>query len=291
MPAVMLTAGATSAGFRPGTGMLCTSLKHGDDQFVAWPRTLADFKQGLVTAVPLVHPWGNRLSRWGYRAAGEDVDLEGHDLPVDANGLPIHGNLRGAKFAVIDRTSTHLQAVLDYGARPELLRDFPFPHLLRVDATLTEGSLRLDTTVVPTSDRAVPISFCWHPYLRMPEGARKEWQLRWPACDHVEVDDHIIPTGARTHQDEQDQPIARRTFDDHYALGADRRFEVRAAGRTLTLTFDEHYPYGQLYVPPKGRFIAIEPMTATIAALDADRAPLCQPGDEFTASFTITVAA
>src|SRR5262249_11794988 len=109
--------------------------------------------------------------------------------------------------------------------------------------------------------------------------------------DHVEVDGHIFPTGARTHQGEQDEPIARRTFDDHYALGADRRFEVRAVGRTLTLTFDEHYPFAQLYVPPKGRFIAIEPMTATIAALDADTAPLCQPGDEFTASYTITVAA
>ena len=291
MPAVTLTAGATSARFRPGAGMLCTSLHHGDDEFVAWPRTMADFREGRVTAVPLVHPWGNRLSRWGYRAAGTDVDLEGHDLPVDGNGLPIHGNLRAAKFGVVDRSDTHLRAELDYGARPRLMHDFPFPHILRVDATLTEGALQFDTTVVPTSDRPVPISFCWHPYLRLPAGARKDWTLRWPACDHVEVDDRVIPTGARTRQDAQDGPIARRTFDDHYALGADRRFEVRAEGRTLALTFDENYPYAQLYVPREGRFIAIEPMTATIAALDADDAPLCQPGDEFTATFTISITA
>jgi aldose 1-epimerase len=144
------------------------------------------------------------------------------------------------------------------------------------------------TTVTPSTGRAVPVSFCWHPYVRLPAAARKEWTLRWPACRHVEVDDHIMPTGVTTAQPAERAPLGRRTFDDHYVLGKDRRFEVAAAGRALRFTFDRNYPFAQLYVPPRGEFMAIEPMTATIDALGRGEAPLCESGHQFAATFTIT---
>ena len=95
-PSVTLVAGDRDATFLPGCGMLCASLRHRGDEYVAWPRTLAQFREGSMTAVPFVHPWGNRLERRGYRVGRKDVDLRGIDLPTDPNGLPMHGNLRGA---------------------------------------------------------------------------------------------------------------------------------------------------------------------------------------------------
>ena len=86
--------------------------------------------------------------------------------------------------------------------------------------------------------------------------------MQWPACEHLEVDDQIIPTGERTAQAAQRAPIGRRHYDDHYALGTDRTFAVRAADRELTLWFDDAYPFAQLFVPPRRRHVAIEPMTA-----------------------------
>ena len=115
--------------------------------------------------------------------------------------------------------------------------------------------------------------------------------MRWPACEHVEVDEHIIPTGARTPQPAEAAPIARRTFDDHYALGRDRHFSVASEGRALHLRFDANYPFGQLYIPPRREFIAIEPMTATIDALHAGTTPMCAPGETFRASFSIACGA
>jgi galactose mutarotase-like enzyme len=289
--AVELRSGDYSATFLPSCGVLCASFRYRDEEYVAWPRSLAQFRTGVMTAVPLVHPWGNRLDGWRYRAAGKRVDLAGIDLPVDPNGLPIHGNLRGAPFEIVRLESGRLRTRFDYGARRDLLAAFPFPHTVDVDARLDDRGLRLRTTVRPSGRRSVPISFCWHPYLRLPSAPRRQWALRWPACRHVEVDDRVIPTGVTTAQPAERAAIARRTFDDHYALGRDRRFEVAAAGRQLRLTFDRNYPYGQLFVPPRGDVIAIEPMTATIDALGRGTTPVCEPGDEFSASFSISCTA
>jgi aldose 1-epimerase len=279
------------ATFLPSCGMLCASLRHCGEEHVAWPRSLAQFRNGSVTAIPLVHPWGNRLAHWRYRAAGVRVDLRSLDLPADENGLPIHGNLRGAPFEIVQLHRGRLQARLDYGARDDLLAAFPFPHVIDVDARVDARGLRLRTSVTPTRDRAVPISFCWHPYLTLPGEPRKDWILRWPACRHVEVDEHTMPTGATTAQPAERSPIGKRTFDDHYELGTDRRFDVTAGSRALRLTFDASYPFAQLYVPPRRKFIAIEPMTASIDALGRGATPLCEPGTTFAASFTISRSA
>ncbi len=174
---------------------------------------------------------------------------------------------------------------------PDRLRAFPFPHIVTVDVHLdADRGLTIGTEVRPTGDGPVPISFGWHPYLRLPRGGRNTWELRWPACEHVEVDERTIPTGTREAQPAESEPIGRRTFDDCYALGDDRTFAVSAADRALTLRFDAAYPFAQLYVPPRRRLVAIEPMTAEIDALGRDTAPLCQPGERFRAEFTIDVS-
>jgi galactose mutarotase-like enzyme len=286
-PAVTLHADEYSATFLPSCGMLCASLRYRDEEHVAWPHPVAAVRTGATTAIPLLHPWGNRLDGWEYRAGRKRVDLRGLDLSVDEHGLPIHGNLRGAAFDLVHVAPGRIRARFDYGADPEKLVAFPFPHTVAVDARLDARGLRLATEVVPTGRAAVPISFCWHPYFRLPAGPRREWVLRRPACEHVEVDERVMPTGARTPEPAEQAPIGRRTFDDHYALGRDRRFALGAEGRTLEVRFDANYPYAQIYAPPRREFVAIEPMTATIDALGTGRTPMCAPGTSFRATFTI----
>jgi galactose mutarotase-like enzyme len=287
---ITLQAGDYTATFRPDTAMVCTSLRLRGDEYVAWPRTLTELRAGGATAIPLVHPWANRLARWSYRAAGKRVDLRGLSLPVDKGGLPLHGNLHGVPFDVMRATDTRLTARLDYGAYPDKLRAFPFPHEVLVDARLhaTRG-LTITTQVTPTTDRAVPISFGWHPYVGLPRAPRRTWELRWPACEHVELDTKLIPTGRRTRQPGQREPIGARTFDDHYALGRDRTFAISAENRTLTLHFVDGYPFAQLWVPPRRHHVAIEPMTAEIDALGRGTAPIVAPGTSFRATFTIAI--
>ena len=141
----------------------------------------------------------------------------------------------------------------------------------------------------------MPISFGWHPFVQLPHTPRSEWELRWPECEHIEVDAQLIPTGARTAQPAQRAPIAHRTYDDHYALGSDRTFSISggsgAARRTLTLQFDPAYPFAQLFVPPAKEIVAIEPMTAEIDALGRCIAHTAAPGTRFQAAFNLAVTA
>jgi galactose mutarotase-like enzyme len=294
-PSITLVVGEHDATFLPDCGMLGASLRHRGEEFVAWPRSLADFVTGRMTAVPLVHPWGNRLESRSYRVGRRTVDLRGLDLPTDPNGLLMHGNLRGAPFEIeradAGASTARIVARLDYGARPDLLRAFPFPHIVTVDVTLDERELRITTEIEPTGRAAVPVSFCWHPFVRVPGAPKRSWELRWPACERVLVDDRVIPTGERVAQGADDAPLGSRTFDDHYALGRDRRFALATRGRSIEFRFGPTYPFAQLYVPPKGVFAAIEPMTATIDALGRGTAPLVAPGDRFRAWFTIAASA
>jgi aldose 1-epimerase len=289
---ITLRAGSYEATFRPDAAMLCTSLRFRGDEYVAWPRTLTQFRAGGATAIPLLHPWANRLAGDTYRAAGRRVALPGVPLPHDPNGLPIHGNLFGVAFDVVRASATRVLGRLDYGAHPDKLRAFPFPHVVTIDARLDAGrGLTIVTGVEPTAGRPVPVSFGWHPFVRLPNAPRREWELRWPACEHIEVDDRVLPTGARTPQAAERAPIGARTFDDHYALGRVRRFAIGAGRRTLTFAFDRGYPYAQLYAPPRKQFVAIEPMTATVDALGSGTAPVVMPGDHFRAAFTMAVTA
>ncbi len=287
---IVLRAGHYEVTFRPDVAMLCASLQYRGTEHVAWPRTLAEHRAGGATAIPLVHPWANRLSARDYRVAGRRVDLRGVRLPTDAHGLPLHGNLFGAPFDVVRATADRVTARFDYGARPDKLRAFPFPHVVTVDARVHPRlGLRISTEVTPTSRVRVPISFGWHPYLKIPRVSRSTWTLRWPACQHVEVDENVIPTGARTALAASCEPIARRTYDDHYALGRDRTFSITGGSRRVTLRFDRNYPFAQLYVPPRRQLVAIEPMTAAIDALRHGATPLVEPGGRFRATFTIAV--
>ncbi len=153
MDGITLQAGKYEATVCPDAAMLCSSLRFRDDEYVAWPRTIEDLRAGLATAIPLMHPWINRLAGDTYEAAGERVALDGVTLPHDPNGLPIHGNLFAIPFEVQLKNSTRVVARLDYGAHPEKLRAFPFPHTITVDVRLhpTRG-LNIVTQVEPTSD-------------------------------------------------------------------------------------------------------------------------------------------
>ncbi|HEY5171248.1 MAG TPA: aldose 1-epimerase, partial [Acidimicrobiia bacterium] len=176
MSEITLRAGKYEATFRPDAAMLCASFRHRGDEYVAWPRTLDDFRAGRATAIPLVHPWANRLASDSYRAVGVDVSLASLTLPRDPNGLLIHGNLFAVPFEVQQANDTRVVAHLDYGAHADKLRAFPFPHTVTVDARLhpTRG-LNIVTQINPTSDRAVPISFGWHPFVKLPAAPRAEW--------------------------------------------------------------------------------------------------------------------
>jgi aldose 1-epimerase len=292
--AVTLAAGDLAATFLPDLGMLGTSLRHRGQELLALPGGLAGYKDGRVTGLPLLAPWANRLAGWHYRVDGVAVALEGLPLSTDGNGLPIHGTMTARRGWQLDRLQgdadpARLRVRFDYGAWPELLASFPFPHDLTVEATVDGEALAVVTTLRPTGDRRVPVSFGWHPYLRLPGAPRRAWWLRLPERTHLLLDELGLPDGASKAEPAEDAAIGDRAFDDLYALDADRRLAVAAGDRLLTVELEQGYAYAQVFAPPGQQFVCLEPMTAPVNALGSGRCPLVVPGESFSARFSVAV--
>ncbi len=305
--AVTLRAGELEATFLPDEGMVGASLRHRGDELLTLPGGLAAYRKGHTGGLPLLAPWANRLGRRRFRVAGVDVDLEGLPLHADGNGLPIHGTMTARAGWEIVRAAAGpedgtaaLEVRFDYGAHPELLAAFPFPHELRIHLRLAPESLTVATTVSPTTEQPVPVAFGWHPYFRLPGAPRSAWRLRLPRRDHLALDAQGLPNGSSTPEDAENELIGSRTFDDLYGLHGPERpgqsgghrpeiLALEGGGRRVGVAYEEGYPFAQVFVPPGKEFACLEAMTAPTNSLVTGNCPLVQPGRAMTARFAVTV--
>jgi galactose mutarotase-like enzyme len=289
------------ATFVPGAGMVGCSLRHAGEELLEPREGLRAYAEGGSTmGIPLLHPWANRLEGFAYSVGGERVELErGSPLvALDPNGLPIHGLLGGSPHWEVRRETADgagetVVAELDFGAHDDLLAAFPFPHSIEMEIRLAGTTLTISTTVTPTSDAAVPISFGYHPYLRLPGAPRERWEVDLPVRSRLDLDERMIPTGESEPVSFGRAPLADRTFDDGYAeLEPGRPFLAASGAREIQMAFEDGYPFAQVYAPAGGEFICFEPMTAPTNALaSGDALPFAQPGESFRAVFAISVAA
>jgi aldose 1-epimerase len=296
--ALTVASDVLAATFRPDVGLVGTSLRYRDRELLVPP----DLAARALSGLPLLAPWANRLGERRYAVAGVEVDL--HDLPLgtDPNGLPIHGTMTWQPgWEVVRHEPAALTARFDFGARDDLLASFPFPHTLTTEVTVDGATLALATTVTATGDRPVPVSFGYHPYLRLPPAGREDLRLLLPRRRHLDLDARGLPTGGGRIEPAEDAPLGARTFDDLYALDdldepdePDQPDEpdeglmgLVGGGIRLTLRRDEGYPYAQVFAPPGHDFVCLEPMTAPVNALVDGTCPLVPPGGSYTARFSL----
>ena len=288
------------ATFVPAAGMVGASLRDGGRELLGRGGGVHCYARGGTTmGIPLLHPWANRLAGDEYRVNGTAVRVP-DDSPLvarDEHGLPIHGLLGGSPYwtrrqAVANGNGAWaLSAQLDFAAHPELLEAFPFPHRIELDVALRRRTLTVRTTLTATGEHPVPVSFGFHPYLRLPDVAREDWQVELPAMRHLELDERSIPTGASRPVAAQAGPLGARTFDDGYVDVPDgAEFVVAGGGRRVTVRLETGYPAAQVFAPATDDVICFEPMTAPTNALAShDRLPLVAPGERYCAAFSITV--
>ncbi len=290
--ALTVASGELSAVFLPDLGLTGVSIRHRGREHLALPGGLRALRSGATLGLPLLAPWANRLGSRRYRAAGVDVDLAGLPLRTDGNGLPIHGLLVGRPgWRIVRRSARGATARF----RASIAVDapaFPFPHRIEVGVAATDDRLTVETTIVPTGRRRVPVAFGWHPYLRLAGVPRPRWRLRLPPRTHLALDERGIPTGDQAPEPYEAERIGRRTFDDLYRLDRDRELALEADdGSSITVRPGRGYSCAQVWVPAGRPFAALEPMVAATNSLVDGTAPLVKPGDRFSAEFTIAIEA
>jgi len=292
--AVSLVAGDLLAIFWPKSGMLCASLRHRGAELL---RRIDDLKtakaKGSTVGIPLLYPWANRLDSLRYHAGGRDVVLDPSSqlLHFDEHGLPMHGVPWGQLvWEAVEVEPDSILARLDWG-HPDLLAVFPFPHKLEMAATLAPDALRLEITVFANGGTRVPISFGFHPYFGIPQLPRQQWRVQLPAMRRLLLDPRGIPTGEQEPFGPVDSPLGETNFDDGFAvMDAQPSFSLSGAGRRITVTFLEGFPYAQVFAPENKDFIALEPMTAPTNALTSGQGlRVIEAGAEFRALFRISI--
>lgn len=287
------------AGFVPGAGMLCCSLRDGDEELLAQNAGVAAYaERGKTMGIPLLYPWANRLAGFEYRAAGHTVQVP-HDpdrVALDGNGLPIHGVIGGRMRwePTNDGDGRSLEARISWSrSQPQLFEVFPFRHEARFRARLHDGRLRIEVTVEACGEDPVPVAFGFHPYLSMPGAPRRRWLIELPAMRKLALDARQIPTGADRTLPSESFELAAREYDDGFdELSQPARFAATAGDRRIELDFEEGYPCAQVYSPRDAQFICFEPMTAPANALCSHRGlRTLAPGERYRAVFTLRVAA
>ncbi|MBS9532537.1 aldose 1-epimerase [Mycobacterium sp. M1] len=286
---------ALTAMYVPDAGMICTSLADDGVELLGQRRGLdAYVTEHKTMGIPLLYPWANRLSGNDYRVGDTAVTLTPGTggVHTDEHGSPIHGTLAACpRWRVNALSDSQLVAELDFGADPELLASFPFPHLLEMNILLAERTLRVRTTVTATTDAAVPLCFGFHPYLTIPGVPRNEWRIEAPAMRRREVDAHGLPTGVVAPQPALDEPLGDNTFDDGYdEVPPGAVFAVSGGDRRITVHFDGGYPAAQIYAPHSDDVVCFEPMAAPTDALRQGGYRVAQPGEPAVAQFSIRVS-
>jgi len=293
--------GGIEAIFVPEAGMICCSLRHRGEELLGQRGGLPKYvASGSTMGIPFLHPWANRLARTSFEVAGREVDLDLENLPLkrDGAGLPMHGLLSAARGWKVDRHGEVdggglLAASFDFGAYPHLVAAFPFPHRVEIEATLVGARLTIVTTVHATGDVSVPISFGFHPYLRLPGVARADWELEAPVRERLELDERSLPTGRREPVRIEPGPLGSRILDDAFlAPPGDEPFALSGGGRRIELQMGAGYRFAQIYAPDDTDAVALEPMTAPTNALvsGGPDLPLVELGKSVSATLAITIS-
>jgi aldose 1-epimerase len=302
IPALTLASdddGEVEATFVPSADMVGCSLRHRGEELLGQRGGLRTYiAERSTMGIPLLHPWANRLARTRFSVAGAEVNLDdAMTVTRDPNGLPMHGLLAAAvgwrvnRHEAIDDGGV-LAASFDFSDHRELMAAFPFPHEVLFEASLRGSTLTITTTIVASGERPVPISFGYHPYLRLPDFDRSKWAVEIPARERLELDDRMLPTGGRERVEVAAGPLGSRTFDDAYLAPEQGVSFVLAGGdRRIELRFGAGYPFAQVYAPSDDDVVAYEPMSAPTNALVAGGPdlPVLEPGGQYEATFSIAI--
>jgi aldose 1-epimerase len=274
-----------------------------------FPEPAALKAQPIFCAVPFLAPWANRIDGNAYWANGRQFLLNPAlgNLRLDSHQKPIHGLLNfSAEWQVIsagaDRQSASVTSRLEFWRHPPLMAQFPFAHSITMTHRLADGSLTIETGVENHGLDPMPIAIGYHPYFQLHDAPRDDWAVHLAARDHLLLDEHLIPTGARQPVAFADpHPLRLSQLDDVFtSLVRDQdgmaRFWVQGKTERITVTYGPKYPVAVVYAPQGKDYICFEPMAAVTNAFNLAHAGIwpglqtVAPGAEWRESFRITPA-
>jgi aldose 1-epimerase len=239
-------------------------------------------------------PFPNRIRDGKYSCEEREYQLP-VNKPREHNA--IHGFIWKQPFKLLETLLSESSALLQL--KNEYHGDyigFPFPFTTELRLELHLAQLKISITVTNTGTTAMPLGIGWHPYFSFNKKA-DELSLQIPACNILETDKRMIPTGNRNvfEKFHRLQKIETTSFDTCFEfIESDKMFETKIFNSetniTISLWQENIFRYIQVYIPPDRNSIALEPMTCPADAFNSKENLLTlKPNEKFEGNFGVKV--
>ncbi len=242
-------------------------------------------------------PYPNRLRDGKYSHLGEDYQF---DINNAGTGNSIHGFGKNVPMHVTSTEATENYAFINCRwLHDGMHAAYPFPFqidisfkiisfeplalsnepLVKNSSKLKNKSSKLEISMAfeNKSKTSIPVGLGWHPYFMLTPNVG-DTQLQMPKGSQlIEIDARMLPTGKKENYTTFDnlRPIGETTLDNGFFLTdtTTDRAETIIANEENTLKFWQETGAGkfnflQVFTPPTGKSIAIEPMTCNIDAFN-----------------------
>ena len=176
----------------------------------------------------------------------------------DENGVLLHGFPAARRgWAVEHADDTRVRARRGWSES-----EFPFPHEVVVEHSVTPGALSTVTEV--RGD--VPVAFGWHPFLRLPGVPRERWRVTLGSRRRLALDRRLLPLGRSEAWAPPPFELGGRHFDESLTE-VEAAFVLEGGGRCVEVEFLEGAPHAQFFAPRAEPVACFEPMAAPVDAL------------------------
>lgn len=253
------------------------------------PEALEAGKWGKST---ILFPFPNRLRDGHYSWEGQQ-----YSFPINnaATQNAIHGFVRDEAFEVDKVELTRSHAAILCSLRYEGgLASYPFPFFLELTFVLKADSLALKVKCLNLHRQAIPVGFGWHPYFRLTARA-DDHRMQLPPAQKIEIDDRMIPTGARTDYAgfASKKRVGDTFLDNCFAATRAGAYKLTLQHGDTTLQVSaksQECPFFQVFTPPHRESIALEPMSCNVDAFhNGDGLVRLEPGKTWITSMKVAV--
>ena len=206
----------------------------------------------------ILFPFPNRIEDGAYEFMGATHQFPINELSVNN---AIHGSVYNKEFKVTssDVDANTATVALTYNSNGSS-DGFPFPFELQLTYTISAtGGIHLSFYLVNQGNIPFPYGMGWHPYFKTEQLATSI--LSFPSKDFYACNERSLPVKTLASALPSSFMMKDKKFDDAYSL---HQAECSFESQSYTLNFDfdcSDGAYLQVYTPPHGKSIAIEPMT------------------------------
>ena len=219
-------------------------------------------------------PFPNRLNEGKYTYKGKNYEFPINDTECN-NALHGFEDCYEMQLQDVRLNGENAEVVLHHsynGQNPA----YPFPFEFTVIYTLSENnSFECEVKIENPNDFTIPIGFGWHPYFKLGNLPVEKLELQMPTVDQVLIDDRMLPTGEFKSVNTYNlfTNLTGKEFDTCFKSidGSVSEVVINAASINTKLSYwqeNEAFPYFQVFIPPKRKSIAIEPMTCNVNAFN-----------------------